>query len=48
MFENMGLPQKPDGFRILDEGGKKVFASIESETQGDLQRPVVCDTTLTH
>jgi hypothetical protein len=40
MFENMGLPQKPDGFRILDEGGKKVFASIESETRGCFERVV--------
>ena len=34
MFENMDLPQKPDGFRILDEGGKEVFASIESRDAG--------------
>jgi hypothetical protein len=34
MFENMDLPQKPDGFRILDEGGKEVFASIESRDSG--------------
>jgi hypothetical protein len=34
MFENMDLPQKPDGFRILDEGGKEVFASSESRDAG--------------
>ena len=26
IFENMDTPQKPDGFRILDESGAEVFA----------------------
>ena len=46
MFENMDLPQKPDGFRILDEGRKEAFEpASRAETQGDLQSPAVCKTT---
>jgi hypothetical protein len=26
LFETLDMPQKPDGLRILDEGGAEVFA----------------------
>lgn len=26
LFETLDMPQKPDGLRILDEGGTEVFA----------------------
>ena len=25
MFENMDMPQRPDGYRILNEGGTELF-----------------------
>ena len=31
LFETLDLPQKPDGVRILDEGGAEIFAWRKGE-----------------
>jgi hypothetical protein len=48
MFENMDLRKSQTASAFWTRAARRFSPASRAETQGDLQRPVVCDTTLTH